>query len=387
MHKRHSDVFAARRIWRAVSRIIFCIVPLAVGCSRTDDADRGKANGDLVLMEVNGRQFLRSDYDLRVKTRLHLLELAVPQREFLQMKEKAEGSIRSAMGDLFLQETLLKSAAEDYFRTNATASAEREKVSAVVREEMAAKFSTGTGSNALDFAQIVSKLPEDERKCFNESFESDVGAETFFRIAYSDEWNLSDAAVAQALTNLVEYNARAQATNIVAFALATNVWEQALAGVDFGELADKYSQEDDKKPGGDLGECGKVDFSDDEETWEAIAALEPGGVTPPLLTYSGIEIFKLIKKVPADESDSGEEALHLAHIMFRRAMEVQDYTPESYRKEMETVGRNKRMKAVLLQEWKRATVQFPNGQDVLPPMNWRKIKGFPSGKAKKEPEI
>jgi hypothetical protein len=42
---------------------------------------------------------------------------------------------------------------------------------------------------------------------------------------------------------------------------------------------------------------------------------------------------------------------------------------------------------VLLQEWKRATVQFPNGQDVLPPMNWRKIKGFPSGKAKKEPEV
>ena len=356
------------------------------GCSKTDADAGGTVDADAVLMEVNGRRLLKSEYDLRVRTRLHLLELALPKAEYQQMRTKAEASIRAGIGDIFLQQTLLGTAADGFFRTNNVPDVVRKEVSAAVRGDMAANFTTGTGSNALDFAQMQAKLPEDERKSFTESFEADVATETFFRIAYSNEWVLSDAAVGRALTNLVVYNMRVQATNRVAYALATNVWKQAVAGADFGELADKYSQDPEKYAGGDLGECGKVDFNDDEETWAAISALEPGGVTPPLLTYSGIEIFKLVRKVPAVESNSGEDALHLARILIRRAVEVQDYTPEKYRAEMESVGRERRMKAVLLQEWRRATVQFPNGQDVIPPLKWRKMKGFPKGNARKEPE-
>ena len=326
-----------------------------------------------VLVEVNGRQFRQSDYDLRCRTKLHLLEITTPKRDFEKTKDKAESSIRAGLLDAFIQESLIASAAEAYFSTNTALKAEKKRVSAEVREYMMEKFTTTSGTNTVDFAQLNAQLPEDERKCFSSMFETDVETETFFRVAYSNNWFLSDKSVEKALTNLVSYNERVQATNRLAFAFATNLWKQAVAGADFGALADKYSHDASEMPKGDLGECSKVDYADDEETWDAISALKEGEVTPPLMTFSGIEIFKLIRKVPPEESNSKEEVLHLAHILIRRAIEVQDYTPAAYKKEMEGVFHERIMKQVLVNEWKKATVKFPMGEEVLPPSNWVKI--------------
>ena len=363
---------------------LFCLlIGASVGCSKSGEGP--KTEKDLVLLEVNGHSLRQSDYDLRLKTRLRLLEIALPKVEFKRSRENAEMSIRAGLADEFLQQTLLETAANDFFRTNQVPPSLRSGVEKAARTEVLGTFSAMNGSNKVTFAEMTASLPERERACFVASVEGQVAVETFCRIAYSNEWMLSEAAVQRGLTNLVTYNQHVQATNRVAFAFATNVWKQALGGSDFGQLADKYSQEVDKKPGGDMGECGKVDFEDDDETWAAISALKEGGITPPLMTFNGIEIFKLIKKVPATESNSKEDAVHLARILFRRAVEVQDYTPESFRKEMESANRSKRMRQTLVAEWKRATVQFPNGQEVLPPLKWSRMPGFPKGSSKKVP--
>lgn len=344
-------------------------------------ADKSDSKGSEVLLEINDRKLTRSAYERLVDTRLALAEIVSSGKNFKRNRGKLEKSIRNGIGDFFIQESLMLGEAETYFAGKGGKI--DENIRSRVRKDMQERFSV-KGSK-LTFQDVVEKLGKAEQESFLETFENEVKIETFLQSAYSNELVLSDIDIEKGLKRLEAYNITVRATNDLMFARATNVWKMALSGGNFAQLADKYSEDKDKKPGGDIGECSKVDFSDDEETWNEISGLKEGWVSPPLKTYSGVEIFKVERKIPAKESNSGEDSLHLRRIMFRRGVEVQEYTADEYKKEIEGTRRNKRMRTILVQAWKRCSLRFPAGRKALPVSKWSRMRGFPNDKERKEP--
>ena len=336
--------------------------------------------GSDCILEVNDKKLTVDGYELRVRTRLAMAKIVTGDKKFEQEKEKIEKAVREGIGDAFIQESLMLCETERYFKDKQMDKGIHERT----REDMLKKFSK---NGELTFDKMLTKVGKEEGKCLEATLANEAKFETYLQMAYSNEITVSEAVIQKGLAKLTEYNSRVRATNDWMFALATNVWKKALSGADFAGLADKFSQEQDgeKKAGGDIGECSKVDFEDDDETWAQIAALKEGGITPPLKTFSGVEIFKLERKVPASESTSGEESYHLRKIVFRRGVEVQDYTPEEYKKELENTNRSRIMRKVLLDAWKRCSLSLPMGRKAVPVRMWSRMPGFPKDNERKEP--
>lgn len=353
---------------------------LVCGCSRTDESPRHQAKGladlsdgdDIVI--VNKWRLTKGDFIKQRELRKGLLKAAMGESGYSAISKTIDETIKNGYLDTFIQEKLLLTAAEDFFATNSNDAAfPAARVSAL--EKIHSVFSIkGTNGVEKSFADVVALLPDDDsRTLFASNIEDNVVTEAYFLCAYPGEIELPDEKVAKRLQYIADYNKRVVATNALQYALATNLCERIRNGADFAEVADSFSQDPARNQGGDIGECLPVDYSDDVETWEILEKLKPGEVTPPLHTMQGIEIFKLIEKVPAENADAKEDSLHLARIMLRLAVECRDYTFDELKAEMEGGNRAKRMRETLMREWKRVKIEFPNGIGILPSSVWAKV--------------
>ena len=74
-------------------------------------------------------------------------------------------------------------------------------------------------------------------------------------------------------------------------AKADKIRKEAAGGVDFSELARKYSDDESKNNGGELGWFGPSDIMD--EIYAAVKNLKPGDISPVIRTNHGFHILKL----------------------------------------------------------------------------------------------
>ena len=124
--------------------------------------------------------------------------------------------------------------------------------------------------------------------------ESDARFKTFITTVHSNRYYVTDAQVQKYKKGVQDYNARANATNEYFLATAKKMAEQVKKNpADFAKLADQFSQDAEKKPGGYLGECEESDFTDEPHLWRAISKLKVGEVTEVLETETGYCIYKV----------------------------------------------------------------------------------------------
>jgi peptidyl-prolyl cis-trans isomerase D len=103
--------------------------------------------------------------------------------------------------------------------------------------------------------------------------------------------------------------------------LAKDIYDSALAGADFAELAQTYSEDNSASGGGDLGwfPRGRMVPEFDSAAW----ALDVDGISPPVRTRFGWHIIKVLGRKTEKEmvrgSDKPEmvEKLHAAHILLK----------------------------------------------------------------------
>lgn len=111
---------------------------------------------------------------------------------------------------------------------------------------------------------------------------------------YPDLRGLSEEQVAEVRTRYEDFNRVALATNAVKMALATNVYRQVAAGLDFQKAGEKYGElfrEQEKY----WKKLTPADFADQVlKDWAFPAKL--GAVSPPLDLEDGISIVKVLKK-------------------------------------------------------------------------------------------
>lgn len=185
---------------------------------------------------------------------------------------------------------------------------------------------------------------------------------TFLTTVCSNRYYVTDEQVAKVKKDVQEYNARSNATNEFNFAEAKKMSAKAKeAGVDFAKLADQYSQDPEKKPGGYLGESDESDYADEPHVWRAVSRLKAGGVTEALELENGYGVFKVISIKSAEESTTGAVAYELARIFYRKAYVFPAQTDAEFRADVEGELREKLNKDLIRAFRKQSKVERPNG--------------------------
>jgi peptidyl-prolyl cis-trans isomerase SurA len=108
--------------------------------------------------------------------------------------------------------------------------------------------------------------------------------------------------------------------------LAKKIYEEAMAGADFGKLAQKYSQDALAKKGGDLGPMNYNDLV--PELQKIVQRMKPGLVTPPMKGPEGLMILYLAdaknrttKKIPVPEQLRKQYEKQIQEVMKKREAE------------------------------------------------------------------
>ena len=332
---------------------------------------------DAVIAEVNGFKLNKKRYDEEVSLREKLLALAEPVADN-QMRSQAMAGICSGVLSRFIQTSLLLSGLDEFQKTNSLPNfAEAYESNRVANTS---KYDAQFTANKYNGFESMSSALDDAhlQTLFATIRNDDIAAQTYIDTVYASNIFLDDATVELGLSNIAKYNAKAEAANIETFALATNTLARLKAGETFEALADAVSQDPDKEAGGDIGQCTETDFSEEEGYWNLVSSLYDGETSDVIETSVGWEIVKCIRHIAAEQSDSGEPAVHLARIYFRRAMLCRDdYTPEEFRDEMVEMRREQTMSTVLKELWGDARVAFPYGSAILPRTGWERMPGYP----------
>ena len=330
---------------------------------------------DDVMFVANGEEYLRRQFDRDVETRLALVRHRYPARLAKQEKEFTERfrqSVLNSMVEMALAAQKAKSLGL------AETSADR-----AAAEQRYVRTFGRKGSAPEDFKQLADSLG-DLRGNFLKIVGDEVLNEALVRRSVADAMTVTDAAVSNQVAIMLREDAQARATNAVIYATASNVWIRAFNGVDFAALADQYSQEPGKGPGGVVlnalkkpAECDANDFAVEKledgsnPVWESISKLRDGDLTPPLSTAEGLAVYKCVKYIEKSES-TGAPAWILARIVFHRALLYPELTPAEVRERMELDLRQKAYARFSNGLHEGAKVEFPNGIDYLP----KKLRRF-----------
>ena len=198
------------------------------------------------------------------------------------------------------------------------------------------------------------------KKEFDDNLSYDIRFESFVRTVYSNDFYVTQKKVDQVRANLNAYNKRANATNEVTIALAKSLIERIKNGEDFSKLADTYSVDDDKKAGGDLGECDESDFTDEPYIWRILSKMKDGDISEMMETDEGYAIYKVVQHKTAAQSLTGDPALVLARIFLRRAYVFPDQTNEELWSDVEKETRAKLFSDIYKKFRAQSTVIYPN---------------------------
>ena len=228
---------------------------------------------------------------------------------------------------------------------------------AAVEKEYLQKF----GKRKQTFAELR-KAVEDAgfKKEFNDNFAYDVRFESFVRTVYSNDFYVTQEKVDQVRARLDAYNRRAAATNEVNVALARSLLERIGKGEDFAKLADAYSADEDRKAGGDLGECDESDFVDEPYIWRMLAKMKDGDVSEMIETEDGYAIYKVVQHKAADQSLTGDPALVVSRIFLRRAYVFPEQTNEELWADVEKETHAKLVSDIYKKFRAQSNVIYPN---------------------------
>ena len=299
---------------------------------------------DAVVISVNGRETTKSEFDEYVK-----METALVRNKRRTMKEGQLRMMRVRIRVMARGELLTRALQYTNLCTNDIAVLDGE------REEMKKRYERSFCRRRQTFDDLRDYLREEEAEdAFMRCFMEDVKIESALRRLYPDRLSVTDSDISNAVENVKNYNARAAATNAVICALATNVLMKIRAGGDFAALADQFSMDEDKNPGGDIGECTIESFSDDgEECMKGAASLKIGEVSDILQGNYGYIILK----------KTGDSVY--SQIFFRKPYEMEELSGDELVEQIKKERRSGLIEELMPKFARSSKVEYPQGDVFL----------------------
>ena len=224
-------------------------------------------------------------------------------------------------------------------------------VSDLDRDAMKKRFEGSFCRKGQSFDDLRDILRNEEvEDAFMRCFAEDVKVETALHRLYPDRLSVTDRDVADSVEYMKNYNAMAAATNALICALATNVLEKIRGGGDFAALADEFSMDAEKNPGGDLGERTIESFADDGAAcMTAAASLKVGDVSGILLGTTG---YMILKK-------TGDNTY--SQIFFRKPYEMESLPRAELVEELKKENREELLKELMKEFATTAKIEYPQG--------------------------
>ena len=335
-------------------------VVLSSGCKkegRNAENQRTKTYNELgfsdVLVKIDDDQITKGDLEQEAKLRFHLFRLKRPRIKAEELERSGVTSRSSLFRELQLGLMVVHAARKAGIHlTPGDLQAAQEK------------YVKTFAKPGQTFQDLINSVGPDSLR-LKQRLENEQLVEAFLNRFYADKLAVPEQTIDKILDHIKTYNHEAQLTNDWAYVQATNVWKMAKTGMDFAKLADKYSEDADKNPGGDMGECEAVDFSDDPEYWKAISSLKTGEISDVIETDIGLEVVKCLGHVAKSEN-TGNPAVRLARIYIRRPMFYKHYTRDQVRKIATREFRQDVMSVLTTNLMRHARIVYPNGKNALP---------------------
>ena len=294
---------------------------------------RDGARLEVPAIEVNGIALTGSEVEREIAFRLALVEFHKPKMSDAGL-EKARRRISASVTNEIVSGLLFQSAAA---RRGVCAN---EAMTNGVLARYRRTFAPGAGG----LATLTRRLAQaDLATVFTNCLRRDLAREAYLAALHGDELKVGEQDVDALLGRIKRFNEVAAATNALAHAKATNLWRRVQSGEDFARLADAESEDSEKRAGGEIGECEKVDFDGIPGYWESVSKLKTGDVSPVLRTDVGLEIVKALTPLAPSEN-TGMPSRRLARIYVRLPMFHPEWTRGEARQELEGERRKEALK-------------------------------------------
>lgn len=307
-----------------------------------------------ILVQVNGVNITRGDLNRYMDMMIVLLKNRrknTPPEVIAKFKKK---KLAALSNDLY-RRTLFSTCLAN---SNIT-------VTAAMRREVERDCLKGYGKKKQTFEQLKTVVAKAGfAKDFEDNLAFDAKLRTFITTVYSNKYYVTEKDLKKVKDGLAAFNKRAAETNKVTLAWADAVLKQARSGVDFAKLAAEHSyfeDDEEKKKGGDLGDCDESDFADEKHIWRKLSELAPGSISDVLETEDGYAIYKVVRKNTPEKSQTGGESLTLWRIFFRRAYQFPPQTDDELRVDIERETRENLLIDIYKAFRAQSKVIYPNG--------------------------
>lgn len=302
--------------WTKGAAVCLLAASLTAGC-RDGTRDAPPA------IDVDGRALTGGEVEREIAFRLALVRFRKPKMADTALG-KARRRIAASVTNELISGLLFQSAAA---RHGVCAD---EAVTNAVLARYRRTFAPGRDG----LAKLERRLAQDGLAgVFTNCLARDLAREAYLAAFHGDELDVREKDVDALLERIRRFNETAAATNALAHAKATNLWRRVQSGADFAKLADAESEDPDREPGGEIGECEKVDFEGIPGYWDAVSKLGAGEVSPVLRTDVALELVKALTPLAPSEN-TGEPARRLARIYIRLPAFHPEWTRDDARKEL-----------------------------------------------------
>ena len=207
------------------------------------------------------------------------------------------------------------------------------------RKALELRYTKSFGRKGESFGALINRVAAaGYGKDFDLRFEADARAEFYFDQKLRDRCVLSDAQATAKLKQIEKFNEAMNATNENVVARAKYVHELATKpGANFAELADKYSEDPEKEPGGKVTDQSATDFEEIDGAWDVVSSMREGEISPVFNVDLGCFIFKLDGNIERDDNGKLLSA-DFSRIWIRKALFMEVPTigqlKKLYQKEM-----------------------------------------------------
>ena len=322
------------RILKATYFLAFCILVIcSSGCEKEkptknvpfDPANFNTYKPEDILIQIGKHTLTRKDIDRFTDLRLRTIRMSLPAGQRagdLNRMAIQTPILANAVGAFRAQTAIL-----DWAETNGI------KVTKQDIAEFEKKFMAGCRYEGNSFKAFKRQFSSSELDTIKERIRVEaLSAKVREHFISKNKAKIKPIPTASFMSYLTNYNHAAEATNAVIWARATNLWQKAKAGGDFGELAGANTEDESHPEKGEWGAFRIGDLGGDGDLEKVVAAMKVGDVSPPLEADNGLNIIRLdavtdVRDNPiSDAQRNASSRYHLSRI-FLRLPEIYDIPP------------------------------------------------------------
>lgn len=321
-----------------------------------------EAGNNQLLASVGDHLLTKGDVEKEVDLQIKFYERKIKSAKKLEQLRKSRIRIARHIVSSYVPRMVMV----DYItKTNY-------QVSASARVAHQEKILKSLGKNGVTFDQFCTELGE-HKDIFRTRFEYDLLTEDYLQNTFSNELTITESDIDKAIAHLKVVNANCIATNKFTRVKIAEICERAKKGEDFAKLSDKYSEDSNREPGGDLGECSREYFSLEPEVWDKLVPLKKGEISNVIETDYGFYVYQCRDRLePGDERAS--LMLVLSEIYLKKAMSFPEQSREEWRKEGEEQQRQEVMGRILKGHIPNVKILKPRMDVLFPAKNKRGSK-------------